>query len=584
MPYNDKPWIKCYDPGVPATLHPYPAQPLYQFVRNSAQKKPNNIAVVSSAHLPVVGRQKAELTYRELDAQSDALAVALGELGVKKGDRVAIILPNCAQFVIAFFAILKAGAIVCATNPTYPAAKMQHQLKDCGANTVITLSLFYNTVKQIQKDTDVKNVIVANIKEYLPPLAAFLFTIAKEKKEGHYVEIQPGDHSFPELIKRGAGRKPNVDVKATDVAIFQYTGGTTGVPKAAMATHQALVCNVLQCHAWLGQGDEHASLLTAIPLFHVYGMVAVMSFAAYAAYTLLMVPNPRNIKEVLEVIDAYKPTFYHGVPAMYNAINNHPDVAAGKYDIKSIRICISGSAPLPPVTKRRFEELTGGTLVEGFGMSETPTVATVNPLVNENRAGSIGLPVPDTEIRIVSLDDGVTDVPIGEVGELCIYGPQLMSGYYNLPTETANALRPGPDGKKWLHTGDIARMDEQGYIFIVDRKKDMALIGGFNVYPNNVEKVLAEHPAVQDVGVAAIPHPDKAGQEALKAWVVLKAGQSATEQDIIDFASKQLARYEVPTRIQFVPELPKTTVGKVLRRELVQMEMAQREKQEQPAR
>ncbi|MCC7446145.1 MAG: long-chain fatty acid--CoA ligase [Anaerolineae bacterium] len=584
MQYSDKPWVKQYDPGVPATLHPYPAQPLHQFVRNSAQKKPNNVAIVSSAHLPVVGRQKAELTYRELDTQSDALAVALGELGVKKGDRVAIILPNCAQFVIAFFAILKAGAIVCATNPTYPAAKMQYQLKDCGANTVITLSLFYNTVKQIQKDTDVKNVIVANIKEYLPPLAAFLFTIAKEKKEGHRVEIQPGDHRFPDLIQRGAGRKPNVEVKATDIAIFQYTGGTTGVPKAAMATHQALVCNVLQCHAWLGQGDEHASLLTAIPLFHVYGMVAVMSFAAHAAYTLLMVPNPRDIKEVLEVIHAYKPTFYHGVPGMYNLINNHPDVAAGKYDIKSIRICISGSAPLPPVTKRRFEELTGGTLVEGFGMSETPTVATVNPLVNENRTGSIGLPVPDTEIRIVSLDDGVTDVPLGDVGELCIYGPQLMSGYYNLPTETTNALRPGPDGKKWLHTGDIARMDEQGYIYIVDRKKDMALIGGFNVYPNNVEKVLAEHPAVQDVGVAAIPHPDKAGQEALKAWIVLKPGQSATEQDIIDFAGKMLARYEVPTRIQFVPELPKTTVGKVLRRELVQMEMAQREKQEQPVR
>jgi long-chain acyl-CoA synthetase len=574
MAYSDKPWIKCYDSGVPATLHPYPEQPLYQFLRDTAKRSPDAKATLTSAHLPLFGRKKAELTYRELDDMSDALAVALGEMGVKKGDRVAIVMPNCAQFVIAFYAILKAGAIVCATNPTYPPNKMQHQLKDCGANTVLTLSLFYNTIKQIQSGTDIKNVIVTNIKDFLPPLAALLFTLAKEKKEGHRVEKQPEDHNLLDLLKRYQGRKPAVDVKPTDIALFQYTGGTTGVSKAAMATHQALVANVKQCQAWLGKTEPNASLLAAIPLFHVYGMVAVMCFASVSGFRLLLLPNPRDIKEVLEVIDAYKPQLFHGVPAQYNAINNHPDVAGGKYSLRSIQACISGSAPLPPVTKRRFEELTGGKLVEGYGMSETPTAIIINTLYGENRVGSIGLPISDVEVRIVSLDDGETDVPVGEIGELVLTGPQLMVGYYNMPTETNNSLRPGKDGKKWLYTGDIARMDEDGYFYIVDRKKDMALIGGFNVYPNNVEKVLSEHPAVQEVGVAAIPHPDpdKVGQEALKAWVVLKAGQQATEQDLIDFAAKQLARYEVPTRIQFVKELPKTTVGKVLRRELVQME------------
>jgi long-chain acyl-CoA synthetase len=580
MPYSDKPWIKHYDPGVPATLQPYPAQPLYQFMRDTAKRSPDAPATLTSAHLPLFGRKKAELTYRQLDDLSDALAVALVEMGVEKGDRAAIVMPNCAQFVIAFYAILKAGAIVCATNPTYPAPKMQQQLKDCGAKTVITLSLFYNTIKKIQSATDIENVIVTNIKDFLPPLAAMLFTLAKEKKEGHRIEKEVEDHALLDLLKRYEGRKPTVDVKPSDTALFQYTGGTTGVSKAAMATHQALVANVLQCQSWLGKTQPGASLLAAIPLFHVYGMVAVMCFASLSGYCLLLVPNPRDIQEVLEVIDNYKPQFFHGVPAQYNAINNNPDVAAGKYSLRSIQACISGSAPLPPVTKRRFEELTGGTLVEGYGMSETPTAIIINTLVGENRVGSIGLPISDVEARIVSLDDGETDMPVGEVGELVLTGPQLMLGYFNMPTETNNALRTGKDGKKWLYTGDIARMDEDGYFYIVDRKKDMALIGGFNVYPNNVEKTLAEHPAVQEVGVAAIPHPDpdKVGQEALKAWVVLKPGQQATEQDLIDFATKQLARYEVPTRIQFVKELPKTTVGKVLRRELVQMETSAGEK------
>jgi long-chain acyl-CoA synthetase len=275
-----------------------------------------------------------------------------------------------------------------------------------------------------------------------------------------------------------------------------------------------------------------------------------------------------------------------GVPAMFNAINHHPAVIAGKHDLSSIFACISGSAPLPPMVKRRFEELSGGVILEGFGMSEAPTASHVNPLRGENRTGSIGLPLPDMEARIVDLDDGISDVPVGEVGELIMRGPQLMKGYFGMPTETANALREGPDGEKWLYTGDIARMDEDGYFYIVDRKKDMALIGGFNVYPRNVEDVLMEHPAVKEVGVAAIPHPDpeKVGQEALKAWIVVKEGQSVSPDDLIVFTRDRLAPYEVPTRFAFVDELPRTTVGKVLRRELARMELEAREQEESQAR
>jgi long-chain acyl-CoA synthetase len=491
-------------------------------------------------------------------------------------------MPNIAAFVISYYAILKAGGVVAATNPTYPADKMQFQINDCDAEIVIVMSLFYNLIKQIQPKTKMKTVIVANVKEYLPPVAKFLFTLAKEKKDGHRVEnLGSGDHWFQDVLARYAGRKPNVDVKSSDLALFQYTGGTTGVSKAVMATHKALVANTLQMRAWLYGSDTSQAdkdiLLGAIPMFHAFGMVAVLNFAIGVGAKIVLVPNARDISDVLDNIQHFKPTLFHGVPALFNAINIHPDVVAGKVDLSSIRACVSGSAPLPPATKRDFERLSGAALREGFGMSEAPTASHCNPVKGENRTGSIGLPLPDMEVRIVSLDDGVTDVPVGEIGELIMTGPMVMVGYHGMPTETANVLRE-LDGKKWIYTGDIARMDEDGYFYIVDRKKDMALIGGFNVYPNNIEKVLADHPAVLEAGVAAIPHPEKAGQEALKAWVVLQPGETTTEKDLIAYCEAHLARYEVPTRFAFVQELPKTTVGKTLRRELVQMEMAEREK------
>lgn len=578
--YADRPWTKHYDPGVPASLKPYPNKALHDFLREAAQKAPHNVALITQLKAPVVGRQGHVTTYGELDRNSDALAAALVDMGLKKGDRVVLVMPNCAAFIISYYAVLKAGGVVSAANPTYPADKLQFQINDSNAQYVITLSLFYKNIQQIRGNTQIKNVIVTNIKEYFPPAIKLLFTLAREKREGHRVELQAGDHYLQDLLKKYDGRKPNVTVTPEDLAIFQYTGGTTGVSKAAMATHRALVANMLQMKAVLTVDNvpgEQEIFLGAIPMFHAFGMVAVLGLAITLGSKVVLVLNARDIDDVLGAIHTFRPTLFHGVPALYNAINNHPGVKSGQINLKSIRACISGSAPLPPATKLEFERLSGGKLCEGFGMSEAPTATHVNPLRGENRTGSIGLPLPDMEMRIVSLDDGETDVPVGEVGELIMSGPQLMVGYHGMPTETANVLHE-KDGKMWLYTGDIARMDEDGYFYIVDRKKDMALIGGFNVYPNVVEKVIKDHPAVLEVGVAAVPHPEKQGQEALKAWIVLQLDKTVTEQELVEHCSKHLARYEVPTRFAFVKELPKTTVGKTLRRELVQMEIAEREK------
>lgn len=572
--YAERPWTKRYDKGVATTLT-YPDIPLYQYLKDTAKRIPNNPALITSAHLPVLGRQANRTTYAQLDSESDALAAALIDMGLKKGDRVAIVMPNCVAFAVSFYATLKAGGVVAATNPTYPPEKMQFQIEDSEAEFVLTLSVFYNVVKQIQPRTKVKHIIVAKYKEYLPPAAKILFTLAREKKDGHYLEsLQSGDMWYQDVLARFAGRKPNVDVRANDLALFQYTGGTTGVSKAAMATHGALVANALQQEAFLtvhGIPGEREIFLGAIPMFHVFGMVSVLTVAIKIGATIVLVPNARDLNDVLDCIKTFRPTLFHGVPALYNGINNHPKVRSGEIKLDSIRACLSGSAPLPPATKQEFERLSGGTLLEGFGMSEAPTATHVNPVLGENRPGSIGLPLPDMDMRIVSLDDGETDVAVGEIGELLMAGPQLMKGYYKMPTETANSLRE-KDGKIWLYTGDIARMDDDGYFYIVDRKKDMALIGGFNVYPTAVEKVIKDHPAVLEVGVAAVPHPDKPGQEALKAWVVLKPDVTATEQELMDHCNKRLAQYEVPRRFMFIDQLPKTDIGKTLRRELIRME------------
>lgn len=548
----DKPWLQNYDPGVPTTLD-YPEAPLYHFLEESARRYPT---------LPATIFYDAKLSYSELDALANQIAHALIGMGVRKGDRVALLLPNTPQFVASFFGILKAGAIVVANNPLYTARELTHQLNDAGATTIITLSKMYPTVQKIIPDTALENVVVTNIKEYMPFVLRTLFTLFREKKDGHRVELAAGHHWFQDWVSGQPTGGAGVEVGPDDVAIYQYTGGTTGVSKGAVAPHRALVADALQIDAWVPdrrEGDE--TYLAVIPFFHVYGMVACMSTAIYQAARMVLLPQ-FNLEDVLKAIDKYKPTFFPGVPAMYVAINNHPEVS--KYDVRSIRACISGAAPLPVEVKKRFEELTGGKLCEGYGLSEAPTATHCNPINGLNKPGSIGLPLPDVECKIEDLETGEA-LPAGEAGELCIRGPQLMQGYLNRPEETAETLKDG-----WLHTGDIAYMGDDGYFFIVDRKKDMIITGGYNVYPRDVEEVLYQHPAVQEAAVAGVPHEYYG--EMIKAYVVLKEGASVSEDELIQFCKEQLAAYKAPKEVEFRQSLPKTLVGKVLRRVLVEEE------------
>lgn len=567
----DKPWIKHYDAGVPASID-YPKQPLHAFLEQSAAKYPDKVAIhFKPAHY---GFAKSSLTYAQLNDLTDRLAAALAAIGVKKGDRVAIFMPNIPQFIIAFYGILKAGGVVVASNPTYTQREIEHQLKDSGVETIICMSRFYPTVQKVIPNTSLKNVIVTSVKDYMSGLLKLLYGLAREKKEGDRVELAAGHVWLNDVLsKYSASQRPRLDIGPDDRALFQYSGGTTGVPKAAIALHRNLVANTLQIRSWFTNCTEgQETVLLAIPLFHVYGMVAGMSFGIQSASALLPVPNPRDLDSVIHVIDVYKPTIFPGVPRQYNAINNYPGIE--QHDLRSIRACISGSAPLLLDIKNKFEAITGGKLVEGFGMSEAPTASHCNPLQGLNKEGSIGLPFPDMECRIVSLDDETTVLGVGEIGELCLRGPQVMLGYHNMPTETQNSLRRHPDdpeGRPWLHTGDIARMDDDGYFYIVDRKKELIKAGGYQVWPREIEEVIAMHPAVLEVGAAGVPDPARGG-ETVKAWVVLKPGMMATEDELRKFCEDKLAPYKRPRSIDFRDELPKTLVGKVLRRVLVEEE------------
>jgi long-chain acyl-CoA synthetase len=499
-----------------------------------------------------------------MDELTNRLAAGLASLGVKKGDRVGLFIPNTPQFVMAYFAILKLGAIVVATNPLYSPREIEHQVNDAGIEIMVVMSNFYKLIKEVQPRTKIRTLVVTNIKETLPPVLAFLFTLTKEKKGGFRVQLGEGDLWMQDLISRFKPEdRPKVEVSPDDNALFQYSGGTTGISKGAIAMHRNLVANSLQIRHWMVTAQDGKEVfLMGIPLFHVYGMVAGMIFAIRTGASMVMVPNPRDLKDVLSNIQKYKATIFPGVPTLYNAINNHPDVLAGKYELHTIKACISGSAPLMRETKEKFEALTGGKLFEGYGLSEAPTATHCNPLLGENRTGSIGLPLPDVECRIISLDDGMTVLPPGEIGELIIRGPQVMKGYHNMPTETTNTLRDG-----WLYTGDIARMDEDGYFYIVDRKKELIKPGGYQVWPREVEEVISEHPKVLEVGVAGVPDPYRG--ETVKAWVVVRPGETLTEEEVKGWCTGRLAKYKVPTFVEFRDELPKTTVGKILRRELV---------------
>ena len=556
------PWLSHYDDGVPKNID-YPKVPLHFLLEDAARKYPDRDCTIFKG---------AAITYSKMDELTDRMAAALTSLGVKKGDRVGIFMPNTPQFIIAYFSILKAGGVVVATNPLYTPAEIEYQVNDAGVEVMFVMSNFYKTIKAAQPKTKIKTLIVSNLKESLPPIISLLFTLAKEKKGGFRIEggLKDGDLWMKDLIKQyKPSERVKLDISPDDTALVQYSGGTTGISKAAVTMHRNVVANTLQIKKWMStlkEGEE--IVLMAIPLFHVYGMVAGMNFAIAGGFSMIMIPNARDIPDVLANIDKYHPTIFPGVPTLYNAINNNKEVAAGKYHLRSIKACISGSAPLLRETKEKFEALTGGIVFEGFGLSEAPTATHCNPLLGQNKTGSIGMPMSDVESKIISLDDGVSVLSTGEIGELIIRGPQVMKGYHNMPTETSNTLRDmGDGGAPWLFTGDIARMDEDGYFYIVDRKKELIKPGGYQVWPREVEEVIIAHPKVLDVGVAGIPDPYRG--ETVKAWIVIKPGETITEDEIKTFCKEKLANYKVPTHIEFRNELPKTTVGKILRRELV---------------
>ena len=551
---SNRPWLERYDEGVPQNID-YPEVPLFHFLEESARMYPDTPCTIFKG---------AKISYREMNAITDRLAAGLASVGIKKGDRVGIFIPNTPQFVMAYFAILKIGGIVVATNPMYSPREIKHQANDAGVEVMIVMSNFYTRIKAVQPETKIRTLIVTNIKETLPPITAFLFTLLKENKGGFRIELAEGDIWMQDLIDQFKPEdRPKVDIGPDDDALFQYSGGTTGIPKAAIALHRNLVANTLQIRKWMPTcKDGEEVFLMSIPLYHVYGMVAGMNFALVAGASLVMIPDARDIKDNLENLQKYKATIFPAVPTLYNAINNWPDVVAGKYDLSSIKACISGSAPLMRETKDKFEAITGGVVFEGYGLSEAPTASHCNPLLGENITGSIGMPLPDVDAQIVSLDDEVTVLPPGEIGELVIKGPQVFKGYHNMPTETNNALRDG-----WLYTGDIASMDEKGYFYIVDRKKELIKPGGFQVWPREVEEVISDHPQVFEVGVAGIPDPKRG--ETVKAWVVLQPGKSLSAEEIREWCKDKMAAYKIPTQIEFRDELPKTTVGKILRRELV---------------
>jgi len=560
----EKLWLQHYEPGVPHTLD-YPDRPLHANLEETARKYPNATATIILNN---------KMTYRELNELVDRFAAALQQLGVKKGDRVAVYCANCPQFIIGYYGALRAGAIAVSFNPLYAAREVEHQLQDSGSETILVMSAFYPIVKQVRANTPLKRVIVTNIKEYFPALTKFLFTVAKEKKDGHRQDISGDANTYwlQDLLKSAPAKPTPVEIKSDDTACLLYTGGTTGVPKGAELTNANLMSNAVMCRAWLHDIKEaQETVITALPLYHSYGMTTCMNLSVLTAGAMLLIPNPRDIPDLFKNVSKHRPTLFPGVPTMYVAFNNFPDI--GKYDVSSIRACISGAAGLPVEVQTHFQELTGARLVEGYGLSEASPVTHANPVFGDNRIGTIGVPWPDTDSKIVDLETGKKELPAGEIGELIVQGPQVMKCYWQKPDETAIALRDG-----WLYTGDIAKMSDDGYFQIVDRKKDMIIAGGFNIYPRDVEEVLYEHPKIKEAVVAGIPDPYRG--ETVKAYCVLKEGETATEEEIREFCKGQMAKYKVPTAVEFRSELPKTIVGKILRRILVDEEKKKQQEEE----
>ncbi|NTW52235.1 MAG: long-chain fatty acid--CoA ligase [Chlorobiaceae bacterium] len=553
----EKPWLRHYDKGVPHSLKPYPAKTLIDFLRESSKSYPDGPALLFKG---------ASFSYGELERMSNEFASALVSSGIRKGDRVALLLPNSPQMIIAEFGIWKAGAIAVPINPIYTDYELVHAFNASGVETAIVLTSFYNKVNGLKGRTPLKRIIASNIKEYLPPLIRVLFTLFKEKKEGHKITLASGDVMFQSMIAANAGSAgPAVSVTPDDPAIFLFSGGTTGKPKCAVGRHHAMVMSGMQLSKWFGvvSDDRLDIIMLNMPLFHVYAQVGIMTAGLVRSSPLALVPNPRDIGDLLQTIKKLRPAVFAGVPTLFNALAVHPMLLKDPTMLKSIKLIVSGASALHMDTKKRFEELTGGQIIEAYGLTESMVAAVLTPALGPRKDGSVGIPAPDVEIRIINHLGQGEDLPAGHVGEVLMHAPQLMDCYWGNPAETADMIRDG-----WLYTGDLGYLDEDGFLFIVDRMKDIIKPGGFQVWPREVEEVIAKHPAVLEIGVAGVP--DDYQVEAVKAWVVLREGFELAADELKAHCRKELTAYKVPKHVEFRTALPKSLVGKVLRRVLVE--------------
>jgi long-chain acyl-CoA synthetase len=551
----EKPWFKFWPEDVPRNLD-YPEVPLSELLKKTAEKYPDKTAIMYF---------DKPMTYHELDLAVDKFATALADLGVRKGDKVALFLANMPQFVIAYYGAIRVSAIETAISPLYKEREVEHQLKDSEAETIVVLDALYPVLEKVLNKTKVKRVIVTGLKEYMPSVKALLGTWFK-KIPSHKVERREGVYFFQELLAMYPANPPKVDINPNeDLVALQYTGGTTGTSKGAMLTHMNLVSNAVACAAWLRGTEAGETFLTVLPLFHIYGMTTGMNAPIYLAGKMVMLPK-FDIEPTLKAIQKNRVTVFCGAPTMYQMLMS--DTSFSNYDLSSVRFCISGSAPLPPEVQKKWMDATGGVLVEGYGLTESSPVTHCNPLdrsLKTVKVGSIGLPWPDTDAKIVDIETGQTGLGTNETGELVVKGPQVMKGYWNMQEESASVLRDG-----WLFTGDIGKMDENGYFYITDRKKDLIKYKGYSVYPREIEDVLYEHPAVKLCAV--VGKPDPVASEIPKAFVVLKDGAMATKEEIRKFVNEKVAPYKAIRELEFRKELPMTLVGKVLRRVLQEEE------------
>ena len=541
--YASRPWLDHYNFWVPAHVN-YPRRPLHEILRLTASEIPDR---------PATAFFGKHLTFREVKEQADKFATALSRLGIRQGDRVGIMLPNCPQYIVATFALLRLGVTVVNVNPIYTPREVLVVAKDSEMCALLTLGVLAPVVLSVSEQTAIKGIIITSLEEYsaaATPTPALAGTL-------RMADLLDGVDE-PDL--------PHVEINTDeDVAVLQYTGGTTGVPKGAMLTHANIFANVVQTELW-GNRDTRKGedrYLLVIPFFHIYGFTVGMIEGVWRGVQQIMIPK-YDVEVVLTAIRDYCPTYFPAVPTIYISLLNHPK--AKEYGIDKVRAFNSGSAPLPLEVIDQFERMTGGTLNEGYGLSEASPVTHSTPSLGRRKPGSIGLPLSDTDMKIVDLETGLSEVPVGEEGELCIAGPQIMKGYLNKPEETAIALRADEAGRRWLYTGDVARMDEDGYTYIVQRKKDMIIVSGFNVYPSEVEGVLYTHEAVMEAAVIGVP--DSYRGEAVKAFVVLKAGATATLEELTAHCETGLAEFKVPRHLEFRTSLPKTAVGKILHRVL----------------